>query len=904
MRDAGTRSITGKLTYLVSLAIGCAMVVVAVLAVWQEATRYLETRRDTLLATATAFAAATGDALASGDQRAASLALRGIGSLPTIQFADLRNGAGSSVANIGSGVRLQGDLDLSERDKAATPLGLLTTRTVAVTVPVRKDGQRIGSLVLVGDTSDLWSRLTGVLAPVAFGSVVALAIGLTISLRLQRSITSPLIALTRVMASVQASHDYATDVAVDSDDEIGLLARSFQAMMLEVGERDRQLVAHRDRLERDVAERTHDLSLAKDEAEAANAAKSDFLATMSHEIRTPMNGMLVMAELLAGSDLPDRQRRYADVIARSGQSLVAIINDILDFSKIEAGKLTLERISFPLADIVDTVVTLFAEKARGKGLDIAAFVHPDLPEIIQGDPVRLTQVVSNLVNNALKFTETGSVRLDVEARDGRLHLSVSDTGIGIPSNKLGALFSAFTQADQTTTRRFGGTGLGLAISKRLIDAMDGSIVVDSAEGRGSTFTVLLPLPEMLPARHAQPKPRRPVAVALSGSATAETLTRSLVASGFDVLPAGSDAPADLLADASALLRLGRPQGAERVVAVAAMDDASGAEALRLGLADLLLRRPIVQAEWRAALAGLEQEGALLPAPASPPREAKIAVEAAIAGLHVLVVDDSEVNREVAREALARLGMTAELVDSSRAALAALADRRFDAVLMDGSMPDMDGYEATRLLRQREAEAGLARMPVIALTAHVVGPAASLWQTAGMDDVLHKPFTVAGLAEVIRRNLAPEALQRVAVAPRRIAPSRTSEPDPNTGPTALLDEETLSGLEAMAASAGDGFMRRVIALFSDGGPQSLRDIRNASAARDATAVASSSHKFKSMSMNVGAARLASRLATIEMAALDEGSIPSADAVSEAEQLLHHTLRALQDRLDPPRDRRAA
>ncbi len=906
MAEAGTRSINRKLAQLVIVAVGSAMAVVALLAVWQEGSRYLDGKRDILLATANVFAAATGDALAARDGRAADLALRGIGSIPAIQFADLKDRTGLSVAQIGSGVRLQGDLDLSDRDGATTPLGLLTTRTVSVSVPVRKEGQAIGRLVLVGDVSDLWARLIGALEPVAFGSAAALAIGLAISLRLQRSITRPLIALTGVMASVQADHDYARDVAVESDDEIGLLALNFRAMLREVGERDRQLVAHRDHLEQEVAERTVDLRLAKDEAEAANAAKSDFLATMSHEIRTPMNGMLVMAELLAGSELPDRQRRYAEVIARSGQSLVTIINDILDFSKIEAGKLTLERIPFSLPNLVDTVVALFAEKALAKGLDFAAFVDPGLPEMVTGDPVRLTQVLGNLVNNALKFTAAGHVTVLAELCDGRLRLSVNDTGIGISADKVDTLFSAFSQADQSTTRRFGGTGLGLAISKRIADAMEGRVSVESVEGRGSSFIVLLPLADALPPAIEAPRPGRSVSVALSGTATAETAARTLAAAGFVLDPAGSPGPttgtADILVDAGDLLRLGRPAGTARVVTLAPAGDPAGAETLRLGLADRLLSRPVAQAEWREVLAWLRGDDVPLPAVAGA--GASMPAAAQLTGLRVLVVDDSDVNREVALEALARLGVQAEATDSGRNALAISALREFDLILMDGSMPDMDGYETTRHLRDRDAELGSAPVTVIGLTAHVVGPAAGLWREAGMDDVLHKPFTVAGLADVMRRNLTAEARQRLAADPEPgVAPARGT-PAPPAAVDDLLDDDTLFGLDGMAASADDGFLRRIVRLFADGAPQSFAELRSAAAVRDATAVASSSHKLKSMSMNVGAARLASHLAAIEAAALDDGAIPTRLAIDDAEEVFQRSLAALRSRFDRAPHRHAA
>ncbi len=883
------RSLAGRLALAVFASVALALAAAAAFNLWQEVHRYAEAKRDSLSTIAQVFAASSARAVAEGDAAEATRTLSAIARRPDLVYAGIERPDGSTLADQGLAIRLDSDIDL---EAGGSPFWLLGSRTAQVRVAILHAGLTVGTLVLVADTSDLVDRLLAILKASALGSALALALGLAVSYGLHRSITQPIADLAATMDRVREAQDYGEVARIVRDDEVGVLARTFNTLLATVRERGDRLARHMERLESDIAARTADLHEAKEAAEAANGAKSSFLATMSHEIRTPLNGMLVMAELLAAADLPDRQKRYAEVIARSGQNLLAIINDILDFAKVEAGKIDLERIPVVPAEIVDTVVSLFAEKAREANLDLAATIAPDVPGRIVGDPVRLGQILSNFVNNALKFTPQGHVLVRLErAGPDRLRLSVRDTGIGIPPEKAGTIFSAFSQADQSTTRRFGGTGLGLSIAQRLALAMGGTIGVDSVPGEGSTFWTELPLEAVDGAADGV---RRAdgvsefVVVANAGAATVESLRGSLVAAGFVPVPA--DAPeaasAHWIADAADLVALGRrPTAAGRVLAVAPMGDPAAGTVLATGFADDLLRWPVVQDEWNQALGALASGAAFTAATRTGPADAALAQFPAA---RVLVADDSAVNREVACAALARCGITriVTVVDGQEAVEAARTEK-FDLVLMDGSMPVLDGYDATRAIRAEEAASG-RRIPIVALTAHVIGTAAEAWRAAGMDATLTKPFTLAALAALLSRFLDAGGAEQSGDAPEAVI----------SAPDTLLDEEVVGGLVEMARSAGSGFAARIVALYAEHAPVALAEIAAACAARDAAALARAAHSLKSMSLNVGGRALAARLAVMEEDARSGGAPPDAETLTALEALTADTLAAITARLTVP------
>ncbi|HLU40595.1 MAG TPA: response regulator [Planctomycetota bacterium] len=544
-----------------------------------------------------------------------------------------------------------------------------------------------------------------------------------------------------------------------------------------VGER----TAHLERLRRELEDTNRQLMAAKEAAEAAAGAKARFLANMSHEIRTPMNGILGMTELLAATALDEHQRQMANTIKASADALLVVVNDVLDYSKIEAGKLELEEATFDVRAVLDDCANLLATAAEQRGVEVVIYVDPRVAPGLRGDAARLRQILLNLTGNAVKFTLEGQVVLSIDllsetATTQTLRLEVRDTGVGIDPDTLARLFTPFTQADASTTRRFGGTGLGLAISKHLVERMGGQIGAHSTVGAGSRFWIELTLPiaPPLPVVPSETFARHAILVVDDNETNRELLALQLasVSIGIDL---ASDAEQALV-----ILRLAAARGRPFTMALIdmAMPDGDGlalVEAIRrdpaipplaIAIASSLSHRPpeselrrLRIAQWVGKPLGSSRLFDLLQelatdASATPPPAAVPVEPVSLAGCEVLVAEDNDINRRVLAGMLAKLGCTPTFAADGREAVALAQKQRFDVILMDCRMPEMDGYAATSAIRALGGAAGA--VPIVALTANVLSQDRSACFASGMNDFLAKPVKLDVLRATLQRWVRPSA----------------------------------------------------------------------------------------------------------------------------------------------------
>ncbi len=624
----------------------------------------------------------------------------------------------------------------------------------------------VGGMLIQSSLADAHAaqaKLSRVLLAILVTGLAAAAVG---SLMLSGFITRPVAALVTASRRIAAG-DLDAGVNAKGGDELGELAAAFNDMIV-------QLRTRRE-LQRQV-----------EISEAANRAKSQFLANMSHEIRTPLNGVIGMAELLMATELSQRQRRYASLGKSSAELLMVLINDILDFSKIEAGKLEIEAAPFDLTAVVEDVVELLSPKAYARRLDIAADIAADIPRMVVGDASRVRQILINLINNAIKFTESGSVDVraaiaDRSAGKVTLRIEVTDTGIGIPPERLHRLFKSFSQVDASTTRKYGGTGLGLAICKQLAELMGGAIGVESQPGRGSRFwfTICagveagapgLPMPREIAGLRVLLAQANPSSAALLSlwltqmgakpqSATtvdqARVLLENAAADGtpFDWAIVGETGTGPRGLELGTLLKSAPGREGLNLLLLVRADQECNATALMAAGFRGSITYPLRRSQLIDALCGRGAAPAAAPVSAKEPGTA-VLTKIPAQGARILLAEDNEVNQLIVTDLLANAGYTCDVVADGQRAVQAVRTGAYALVLMDCQMPVMDGFEATRAIRNAEQAAnGAAHVPIIALTANAIAGDRERCLEAGMDAYCAKPIDSARLIAVVKDMLA-------------------------------------------------------------------------------------------------------------------------------------------------------